>query len=328
MNDLKEKFEKELPGVFYLHHNIQQPLSDYLKDKNWISSSEKITGLEKPGEGNMNFVIRVKTNDRSFILKQSRPWVEKYPDVKAPVERLNVEAKYYEVIKNQSILQDYSPELIGYDPENYIIALEDLGEGKDYSYLYKKDQFLSENEIKGLIEYLSYLHRINRIDFPDNHLMKVLNHEHIFKLPYENNNGLNLDAITSGLQDVSRKYKNNDKLKKRIEQLGKIYLEQSNTLIHGDYYPGSWLKVAGGTKLIDPEFSYLGHAEFDLGILVAHLKMTEQPEKIMQDVLVDYQRPQNFDLSLFVGFVGVEIIRRILGLAQLLIKTYIYTYLI
>ena len=317
MDDLKAKFETELPGVFYLQNNIQKALSDYLKEKKWIPSSDKVIDLEKPGEGNMNFVIRVKTSEKSIILKQSRPWVEKYPTVQAPVERLNVEAKYYEVIHQQNLLQDYSPELIGFDPENYIIALEDLGEGIDYTYLYQKDQFLSEREIKQINEYISALHKIDHIDFPDNTSMKVLNHEHIFKFPFEEQNDFNLDTVTEGLRDVSLSYKRNNELKKKIKELGDVYLEKGNTLIHGDYYPGSWLNVSGNVKVIDPEFSYLGYAEFDLGVMMAHMKMSEQPEKIMQNVLVEYQRPQNFDLSLFVGFVGVEIMRRILGLAQL-----------
>ena len=40
--------------------------------------------------------LRVQTAERSFILKQSRPWVEKYPAIPAPEERVLVEAAFYE----------------------------------------------------------------------------------------------------------------------------------------------------------------------------------------------------------------------------------------
>jgi len=42
------------------------------------SEKEEVISMKKPGEGNMNVVLRIITNERSFILKQSRPYVEKY----------------------------------------------------------------------------------------------------------------------------------------------------------------------------------------------------------------------------------------------------------
>ena len=50
---------------------------------------------ERAGEGNMNCVIRVKLPARSLILKQARPWVEKYPSIAAPIERASAEARFY-----------------------------------------------------------------------------------------------------------------------------------------------------------------------------------------------------------------------------------------
>lgn len=48
-------------------------------------ADEVVEGVEREGEGNMNCVVRVMTSRRSFILKQSRPWVEKYPGFAAPL---------------------------------------------------------------------------------------------------------------------------------------------------------------------------------------------------------------------------------------------------
>lgn len=315
--NLRERFFAELPKIFHLTPEYPDDLEKYLRERGWITEYEHLESLEKPGEGNMNFVLRVITSRKSFIIKQSRPWVEKYPQVKAPMERTNVEADFYTISQQSQSLQKYLPNLIGNDKENYVLALQDLGEGKDYTFLYKNETTLSEAEVSDLIFYLNELHKINNVAFQDNQSMKELNHEHIFKYPFMADNGLDLDNITPGLQELSQHYKKDQDFKQKISALGDIYLANGNTLIHGDYYPGSWLKTAEGIKVIDPEFAYLGQAEFDLGVFVAHLKMAKQPETIMQQILADYYRPQNFDISMFVGFVGVEIMRRILGLAQL-----------
>jgi len=48
--------------------NIDQ-LSAFLLKKGILKQSEKIKEVEKPGEGNMNVVLRIKTNERTFIAK-------------------------------------------------------------------------------------------------------------------------------------------------------------------------------------------------------------------------------------------------------------------
>ena len=61
-------------------------LNNYLKDRlNFLNKNEALIQTEIAGEGNMNVVMRLKTNQRSFILKQSRPFVKKYPNIAAPL---------------------------------------------------------------------------------------------------------------------------------------------------------------------------------------------------------------------------------------------------
>ena len=56
-----------------------------------------------------------------------------------------------------------------------------------------------------------------------------------------------------------------------MAKVGDIYLsDDGGVLLHGDYYPGSWLKTDAGFRVIDPEFCFLGPPEFDLGVLAAH----------------------------------------------------------
>ena len=96
---LKQRFKAADPKGFFVDKEEIAELQQYLSEQEWLQAGEKIETLEKAGEGNMNLVLRVKTNQRSLIIKQSRPWVEKYPHILAPLERAIVEGQFYQLIK-------------------------------------------------------------------------------------------------------------------------------------------------------------------------------------------------------------------------------------
>jgi 5-methylthioribose kinase len=195
------------------------------------------------------------------------------------------------------------------------MLLEDLGEGSDFLPLYGGIRQLQSDELIHLVEYLMYLHQVHVSDFPNTEGMRTLNHEHIFKFPFLEENGFDLDQIHAGLQEVSLPYKRDAVLKAKIHSLGQHYLKTGKTLIHGDFYPGSWLEVASGIKIIDPEFGGLGDPEFDLGVLLAHLDLARQDEQLSKLVQETYNTP--LDWSLVEQYRGVELLRRLIGIAQL-----------
>jgi 5-methylthioribose kinase len=317
--NLEHRFHESFPGKFFLDYSVRK-VNDYLSAKNFLTAGEHVTQLEKPGDGNMNLVIRVRTGKRSFIMKQARPWVEKYPHIPAPVERNHVEAEFYMAISTDKTLRLYSPEIIGYDPENFIAIYNDLGPSADFSYLYESGNRLINGEKNDLLTYLSALHQLNCRDFPYNGAMRKLNHDYIFMIPFMEENGLDLDTIQTGLKKASRPYTINHRLKKKLAQLGKVYLEEGPVLIHGDYFPGSWLRSASGIRIIDPEFGFKGFAEFDVGVMIAHLVLARQTPELVNEVLDEYDRPVGFDEGLLAGYTGTEILRRLIGVAQLPLK--------
>ncbi len=315
--DLKQRFQHAYPGAFFMKNEVRA-VASYLQGQGWLNQNEELVSLEKPGAGNMNFVLRAITNQRSFILKQARPWVEKFPQIDAPVERVAVEAKFFQSLEKIEAINQFAPSCLGFDAANFILVTEDLGKGADYSFLYQKDNLLTETDIDGLTQYLSALHQVAiPSDFPSNLAMRKLNHEHIFNFPYLEENGLNLDEVQEGLKAAAIPYKTDAALKAKIKACGAIYLAQGNHLLHGDFYPGSWLKGTDGLKVIDPEFGFVGPAEFDLSILFAHLLMAEQPSEVHKAIYKKYQQPAGFNEALFSQFVGIEILRRLIGIAQL-----------
>ena len=69
--------------------------------------------------------------------------------------------------------------------------------------------------------------------------------------------------------------------------------------------------------MIDPEFAFFGRAEFDGGVLLAHLLMAGQPTRLAKRFLLRYAPPPTFEMDLLFQLTGVEIIRRLIGFGQL-----------
>ena len=290
-------------------------LTTYLKNKiGFLKLSEIINEIEIAGEGNMNVVLRIKTNKRTFILKQSRPFVQKYPDLPAPIDRIDVEKKFYDLMDQNS----FFPKILGYLPSDYILLLEDLGKGDDLTSLYTTRR-ITFDLIKEFTLGLYYIHKKKApIDYPENIELRKLNHDHIFELPFKENNSFNLNHVQKGLENLSNPFKKNKSLKEKVLYAGKFYLEKGDTLLHGDYYPGSWLRVGDNNYVIDPEFSFVGPKAFDLGVMSAHIIIASGKTSFLEEIYNMY--PEKVEFKKISLYCGIEIIRRLIGLAQLPIK--------
>ncbi|WKB82846.1 phosphotransferase [Cellulophaga lytica] len=303
-----------------LNNNIED-LTLYLKSKDWLTNNESIVAVEKPGDGNMNFTLRITTETRSFIVKQSREYVEKYPQVAAPEDRVLMEAKFYKIIEKVPNLKEMMPTLIGLDKANNVMVMNDLGNGSDFTYLYQLGKQFLEEDLYAVVDFAATLHTSITVQTQEDRItntkMRALNHEHIFNYPYVLNNGINLDDILPGLQKEAERFKTDEPLKKAVKELGDLYLQDGNTLLHGDYFPGSWLATVQGLKVIDPEFCFFGKPEFEIGVLLAHLKMANQANTLIEKAVDRYKSLADLDTVLCYKFMGIEILRRIIGLAQL-----------
>ncbi len=307
---------------FKIELNDPKGIIGYLNRLSFLHEGEVLKMVEIAGEGNMNTVLRVRTNHRSFVLKQSLPWVRKYPEVGAPEERIGFENRFYQIVRDNETLKKFTPEVYFFDDDNLVLCLEDLGSSSDFTSIYKKDVDLSKSDMADIARVVSELHFSFRTDDGltpiQNKSLRLLNYQHLFELPLQENNGFDLDSIVSGLQSGSEKFRSDKRLRSEALSLGELYLHgKGMRLLHGDYYPGSWLKTEQGFRMIDPEFCFTGLPEFELGVAVAHLKMAQQSDTLIKDLFVYYHFDSKFDGGLFSKFAGMEVIRRLIGLAQL-----------
>lgn len=305
---------------FYLDPAEPERIEAWLHAAGVLATEVQVASATKAGEGNMNCTVRVVTKQRSLIVKQARPWVEKYPQFAAPHDRALREMDFYALVHDHPVVASRMPRVWHVDPEARVLVLEDLGRRGDFSDVYRGGDF-TPGDIDALAGWLSALHTIRHGAAGRrglaNREMRALNHQHIFRIPLQPRNGLDLDAITPGLAAGAAQLQGDRALVAAFAALEPVYLDDGPCLVHGDFFPGSWLRAADGPRIIDPEFAYFGRPEYDAAVLLAHLLLARQKASLVQRWFERYQPPADLDPRIVLQLAGVEIIRRLIGYAQL-----------
>lgn len=316
---LRARFTDTHPGILLLDPHDRVGIEGYLLQRGLARRSELPARIEGAGSGNMNLTLRVTLAKGSLILKQGRPWVEKYDHIEAPWGRTLIEGRFYEAVRGVRTVSGRMPEILDLDPHNHVLALSDAGSLGDFTSIYADGEIAAAT----VDELLDWLRALGSVTIPDdrkdaftNRAMRALNHEHIFRLPLARENGLDLDRITDGLGRATAELQADEAYAARVHELGTRYLEDGPALVHGDYFPGSWMKAADGIRIIDPEFCFLGEREFDYGVMLAHLALARTSVDPAQRV-IEAARREDLDRALVLNFAGVEIMRRLIGVAQL-----------
>lgn len=288
----------------------------------WLGPFERVQSCGRAGEGNMNLTLRVETSTRRFILKQARPWVEKYPSIPAPWERGEVEQAFYAAVSKVPAVASLMPKIYGADPHARIIAMELLEEASDFTDLYETREALDAETLTTLASYAATLHTSLASPFNpqlQNSAMRVLNHEHMYVLPWQHELSPLLDDLEPGLYEVASELRKSQVAQNIVAMLGEIYLADGATLLHGDFFPGSWLRTAQGLRVIDPEFCFPGPPEFDLGVAIGHMRLCGQGIEAPYAFLEAYaaRAGRSLNHSQLARFAAAEVVRRIIGVAQL-----------
>lgn len=321
-----EALRRTHPTLHILEASDPVTLADYLSGRGWLRTGDPLAIVESAGDGNMNRTLRAATESgRSIILKQAFPFVAKYPQIAAPWDRSAVEATFYQTVQacDGACLASRMPDLLWHDPDNHILALSDLGKGGDLTTIYQNHE-LDFDVVSDLGAWLARLHAVELSGWARRQLrnreMRALNHAHIFEIPF-GNNAPSMDAITPDLDAVAADVRATSGLAERVAELGKRYLADDvhGRLLHGDFFPGShYLSTGGRPYVIDPEFAFPGPVEFDVGVFMAHSEIAGLDKETKEAVVDSYHScGGTCDPGMVRAFAGVEIIRRLLGVAQL-----------
>ncbi len=349
----RAEFEAEHPEVHVLSAEQAGRVDLVMGAVGWLGDEEQVTTCASLG-GESSTVMRVELQElrggwRTAVLKQSLPWLRRDESVAMPADRWRGEYAFYREVARVPEAAALVPRLMAANEARCLLLLEDFRGVSNLTSLYGGGS-LGEGTAEALGGFLRALRRGTRgeqdAEFA-NGGMKALSHRLLFEAPFgsrgQGGNGFGpdgpapagdaLDAIEPGLGEAAATLRSDRTFREALSELGSRFLDAGACLVHGAFHPANWLLLPNGdVRVVDPQYSSPGDPEFDLGTALAHLLLARQPVEVVATFLsaatgaeeagregpADTEEVEaGVDRPLVARYAGAEIVRRLLGGAQL-----------
>lgn len=305
----------------------ESELSRYLVERGLASAGTQIVAVEPAGDGNINWVRRVRAaTGESWIVKQARSHLERFPEYAAPTERIVFERRYLEIARpfdSERVL----PEVLAFDEENRVLVLPDLGDAErlDRALARGADIRSALTSVAGLLGRVHAATRDSRLTARfANDAMRRLHGEHIFQLPLRPNDF----PLATEVRTLADAWRDDRAVVAAADRAYARYLEPRGALLHGDVQPGNVLLTEAGPKLLDAEIAHVGDPAFDVGVLIGHVVLAalSGPRRPCADAEADvvalwaaYRAGAGEgapDFAEAARYAGLEMMRRTIGAAR------------
>ncbi|MFL8887868.1 S-methyl-5-thioribose kinase [Helcococcus kunzii] len=258
---------------------IKEKILDYIFENLDIFENRENVEIKEVGDGNVNYIFRVKDDKKSVIVKFSDDYIRGSTTRKLSSARSKIET---EILNYQWKLSNgLVPEIYDYSEENSFIIMEDLsdykvlresiklkeiykGFGKEVAKFLYNTLFKTTDLVMNIKEKKETVARFVNYD------MCEISERLVFTEPYMNNQGLN--SFTESNRDfIEQNVVNNKKLILEVAKLKLQFMTNSESMIHGDLHSGSIFINSNGIKVFDPEFAFYGPMGYDIGNILASL---------------------------------------------------------
>ncbi len=253
---------------------------DYVSLKLDYFDPDEELEVEEIGDGNINYVYRIKSKsrDRSLIIKQADELLRS-SQRPLDVKRNFIEAEVLEI--QYDLTGGMTPKVYSYDDKLNAIAMEDIGEYKNLRLelinrkIYKNlaediSSFLVDSLVPGTDLVLDPYKKKDRLARYINKDMCDISEDLVFTEPFNDYKGRNI-ILDENLDFVKEHIYEDEELHLEAAKLKNRFKNYSQTLIHGDLHSGSIFIKEEGIKVIDPEFAFYGPMGYDLGNVLANL---------------------------------------------------------
>lgn len=246
--------------------------------------------VREVSDGNMNRVFLASSADgtRSLAVKQALPWVRVAgPSWPMSPERADAEARAYEQVAK--VAPDKIPAILGYDPENYALVMEDMSDLEVLRTLLNEGASYGPDTSARIGEFVAQL-SFATSDFgmpsaerkalvaasvsPE--LCKITE-DVVLSEPYieHEHNHWHED-----LDDLATEFRADERLRTEVADLRHTFMTSAQALLHGDLHTGSVMvgdrEGAPVVRVFDPEFSFVGPIGYDLGVYWANALVSEE----------------------------------------------------
>eukprot|EP00054_Salpingoeca_dolichothecata_P025568 m.179915 g.179915 ORF g.179915 m.179915 type:complete len:374 (+) comp25402_c0_seq2:125-1246(+) len=301
--------------------------------------------FEEIGDGNMNFVFRVKlpspppspADVSSVIVKYAPPYIKILgPEYALTSSRLQVEADALDVF--YKLDAGACPKPFHFDAKENFLMMQDL-EG----YVIYRTQLLDGSFSPGAAGRAGLFMAtvVNGTSTSpesllkkfDNPTMAGITRDYFFVKPLDAEDTTN--SFSEALAPAIAEIREDPEIQEQFKDLQTRFCSAKECLSHGDLHTGSIMVKGEDMAVIDGEFAFVGPTSFDIGVFLGHMifalvasrtKGKEEFNKVLAEIrdvwksfvehiAVSEDKKQAI-MSEAVGFGCVDILRRIIGPAK------------
>ena len=258
----------------------EEAIKVYVAEKLKLFENIEDIKVSEIGDGNINYVFRAEDikSKKSVVIKQADKLLRS-SGRPLDVDRNRIEA---EVLKFYGeVASDYVPKIYHYDEVMCALTMEDISEYENLRHgLMKKKIYknFAEDITTFMVNTL-----ISTMDIVMNpwkkkeDVKKYINVELcditeklVFTDPYTNHFGTNI-VLDESSEFVKKEIYDDEELVFEAGKLKYKFMNNPQSLLHGDLHSGSIFVTESKTKVIDPEFAFYGPIGYDLGNVVGNL---------------------------------------------------------
>jgi 5-methylthioribose kinase len=236
--------------------------------------------VQEVGDGNLNLVFIVRGPQGSVVVKQALPYVRLVGDSwPLPLSR-----SYYEhmaLTEQARHVPKLVPKIYHYDRDLALIIMEYLTphiimrkgliQGIEYPLFASHiAEFMAQTLFNtSVLATSAAVHKRRIWTFVDNIELCKITEDLVFTDPYR---VAKLNRWTEPfLDDIAAEFRRDELLKVAVQKRKLQFLTSAEAMIHGDLHTGSIMLTPLDTRVIDPEFAFVGPMGFDVGAVIGNL---------------------------------------------------------
>jgi len=253
---------------------------DYIREKLPAYFGAAELTCKEIGDGNINYVFRVKTVDgsKSIIIKHADEYVRSSGN-RSSTDRNRIEAEILKLERQMS--PEHVPEIYLYDPVMCCVVMQDIGDHENLRYALIAHKtfprlaadmavFCARTLIGTTDLVLSRAEKKVKTGTFINPAMCDISERLVFQNPYTDAQHTN-KLFEGNEQFLTQELYEDEALKLEAAKLKYEFQTKAQSLVHGDLHSGSIFVRSDSTMVLDPEFAYYGPAGYDTGNVIAHL---------------------------------------------------------
>ncbi len=263
-----------------------ETLLDYLKSRPALAEimpPDETYDVKEVGDGNLNLVFIVQSQENpqhTLVVKQALPYLRVVGE-DWPLTRDRVIYETEALMLHNKYAPGLAPQVYDHDYEMSTLVMENLNRHEimrkplvrrvkfprfadDIStflantLFYTSDLYLKGEEKKALQE-----------RFMNPHLRK-LQEDFVYTNPFKESPENNWNPL---VDDLVQEVRRDSDLKQRVVWLKEGYMNHAQSLIHADLHTGSIMLNQEETRVIDPEFAFVGPAGYDVAAVLQNLML-------------------------------------------------------